>query len=318
MKTKFIAIIVLISTNLLLGQSYIPIINLENEWNILVVDDYFGPGHTEKTWCTYKQIIGDTITIDNLVYNQIKVIKDNDCIQRENGNSLYYTDFLLREDTLNKQVFLLEENSNSSFEKLLYDFSLKPNDTIIYYFNGTNEPHYFLKVDSIKNIDFGNGFKTNIFYNSIKFAHEIEYSKCCTWVEGVGGYEGIRSYELEGTVGSNIYSSLLCFKKNGDLIYMNPDYETCDENYNGVKEIGYKKLKILTNPVTNYLSVELPEDEFWISYLITDISGKLILSDKIHTQNNLFINVAELQSGLYFIQVKNGQGKFAIGKFIVD
>ena len=52
MKIKFIAIIVLISTNLLLGQSYIPMTVKGNHWSILDIDNSFSPEHPKKTWKT--------------------------------------------------------------------------------------------------------------------------------------------------------------------------------------------------------------------------------------------------------------------------
>jgi len=71
--------------------------------------------------------------------------------------------------------------------------------------------------------------------------------------------------------------------------------------------------------VNDNLSVELPEEDLWTDYVITNISGKNILSNNIkNSLINLNINVYKLQSGLYFVRVKNRKGKFAIGKFIVD
>ena len=305
MKTKFIAIIVLISTNLLLGQSYIPMIVEGNQWNVLYIDDSFSPEHPEKTWETVKYNVGTKVLIDSVFYQKIKF-----------GDNSY---FLIHEDTIEKKVYFRHDINGDVWDELLYDFSMKPNDTMVYYSNQKNgDIHYVIRVDSIRDISIGTGFKTREFYYSCRPIWESEFHPCGNWIEGMGTFYGINPKQKIGITGDDLWSELLCFKKNNELIYMNPDYDSCDENSNSVDEIGYKKLKILNNPVDNYLSVELPENEFWTDYLITNISGKVILSNNIKSQNNLNINVSKLQSGLYFIRVNNGKGRFSIGKFIVN
>jgi hypothetical protein len=306
MKTKYFTIIVLFSTNLLLGQSYIPMLVEENQWNVMYYDGSFGPEHPYDTWETIKYNVGDDVNIDGLNYIEIN---------NDNGIQLY------REDTTEKKIYLRHETDDESWDELLYDFSMKLGDTLNYYQNHKDgEIHYTIRVDSIVNIELGNGFKTRKFYNSCKVAGwENEFHHCGNWIEGMGTFHGIYPIQKIGITGNYITITLLCFKKNDELIYMNPDFESCDENSNAINEIGYKRLKILTNPVNDNLSVELPEEEVWTDYVITNISGKNILSNNIKKSLiNLNINVYKLQSGLYFVRVKNRKGKFAIGKFIVD
>ncbi len=307
MKTKFIAIIVLISTNLLLGQSYIPMIVKGNQWNVLYIDNSFSPEHPKKTWNTVESNVGAKVLLDSVTYYKIRV---------DSGNN---SDLLISEDTIDKKVFLRHDVGGDVWDELLYDFSMKPNDTMVYYSNQKNgDIHYVIRVDSIRDISIGSGFKTREFYNSCRPIWEPEFHPCGNWIEGIGTFYGINPKQKIGIDGDYLIKTLLCFKKNDELFYMNPDYDSCDENSNSVDEIGYKKLKILNNPVDNYLSVELPEEEFWTDYLITSISGKVILLNNIKSQNNLNINVSKLQSGLYFIRVNNGKGRFSIGKFIVN
>jgi len=307
MKIKFIAIIVLISTNLLLGQSYIPMTVKGNHWSILDIDNSFSPEHPKKTWKTEKYTVGAKVLLDSVIYS--KIIYDT-------GDNSY---FLIREDTIDKTIYFRHNVEGDVWDELLYDFSMKPNDTMVYYINQKNgEIHYVIRVDSIKDIKIGSSFETREFYNSCRPIWEPEFQPCGSWIEGMGTFWGINPRLKIGITGDDIWSELLCFKKNNELIYMNPNYESCDENSDAINEIGYKRLKILTNPVNDNLSVELPDDEFWTDYLITNISGKVVLSNNVKSQNNLNINLSKLQSGLYFIHVNNGKGRFAIGKFIVN
>jgi len=304
MKTKYFSIIVLFSANLLLGQSYIPMLVEGNQWNVMYYDESYSPEHTHDTWETIKYKVGDDVNIDGLNYIEIK---------NDNGKQLY------REDTTEKKIYLRHETDYGNWDELLYDFSMKPGDTLNYYQNHKDgEIHYTTRVDSIVNIELGNGFKTRKFYNSCKVdVWGNEFHSCGDWVEGMGTLQGLYPIQRIGITGNYITITLLCFKKNDELIYMNPEYESCDEN-SAINEIGYKRLKILTNPVNDNLSVELPDDEFWTNYLITNISGKVVLSNNVDSQINLNINVSKLQSGLYFIHVNNGKGRYAIGKFIVN
>jgi len=303
MKKILIAIITILSSNILIGQSYIPMIVEGNQWNVMYYDESFGPDHPQDTWETIKYNVGDEVTIDGVNYIEIK---------NDNGQKLY------REDTTEKKIYLRHKTDDESWDELLYDFSMKPGDTLNYYQNHKDgEIDYTIRVDSIVNFELGNGFKTTKFYISCKASLEDEFQRCGNWIEGMGTFHGI--YPIQNMLtGNYITITLLCFKKNDELIYMNPDYESCDENYIATTEIAYKRLKILTNPVNKYLPIELPEEGLWSDYMITNISGKIVLSNNIKLQNNLNINVSKLQSGLYFIQINQDKGNFAIGKFIVN
>ena len=68
MKSKYFTIIVLFSTNLLLGRSYIPTLVKGNQWNVMYYDESFDPEHTRDTWETIKYKVGADIIIDGLNY----------------------------------------------------------------------------------------------------------------------------------------------------------------------------------------------------------------------------------------------------------
>ncbi|MEO1259203.1 MAG: T9SS type A sorting domain-containing protein [Bacteroidota bacterium] len=71
------------------------------------------------------------------------------------------------------------------------------------------------------------------------------------------------------------------------------------------------EINIFPNPVTDYLSfsyLEKTEEQF--SILIYDTNGKMILNNKLNTENK--INLIDLSSGIYFIQIKNEMGEFIL------
>ena len=71
MKNLMIAIIFLLSVNTIFSQSYIPILQKANQWNLVYVDNSFSPEHTFKTWQTIKCQISDSIVIDGIQYLKV-------------------------------------------------------------------------------------------------------------------------------------------------------------------------------------------------------------------------------------------------------
>ncbi len=299
MKNLMITIIFLLSINTIFSQSYIPLLQKANQWNLLYVDDSFSPEHTFKTWQTIKCQISDSIVIDGIQYLKV--------------GGYYY-----REDTTEKKIYLRHETEEDAWDELLYDFGMMSNDTMVYYRNSKDgEIHYVIRVDSIRNITLGTEFKTREYYISCKSDWIPEFNGCGSWIEGIGSFQGLNPKLKIGIDGDDFWHELLCFSKNGNLIYLNPEYESCDENYNAVNENPYQKINILANPVSEKLEIELPDDISWDSYVITGISARVLLSNKVNNQPKLTIDVSSLHFGIYFIRLSKGDGKIAVGKFVV-
>ncbi len=196
---------------------------------------------------------------------------------------------------------------------------MMPNDTMVYYRNKKNgEIQYVIILDSIRNITLGTDFKTREYYISCKSDWIPEFNGCGSWIEGIGSFQGLNPKLKIGIDGDDFWHELLCFSKNGNLIYLNPEYESCDENYNAVNENPYQKINILANPVSEKLEIELPDDISWDSYVITGISERVLLSNKVNNQPKLTIDVSSLYFGIYFIRLSKGDGKIAVGKFVVE
>ncbi len=279
-----------------------------NQWNVLHIDDTFTPEHPKKTWKTAKLNVDDEVVLDGVTYCKIKSYW---------GNNSYF--LIMREDTLNKKIYRRHSVEGEVWEELLYDFSMKANDTMVYYKNYKGgDISYVIRVDSIREVKIGDNFETREFFNSCRAGWESEFTPCGNWIEGMGTYYGLNPRQSIGIVGDSKSRELLCFKKDGELVYMNSNYETCNENSNAVFESEFDKFKIYQNPVSDYLSIDLPAGYCTSSYLITDVSGRLVLSDKIISQNNITIDVSQLQPGLYLIKFCNGRGKNATGKFVVN
>jgi Secretion system C-terminal sorting domain len=73
-------------------------------------------------------------------------------------------------------------------------------------------------------------------------------------------------------------------------------------------------LKLFPNPVTSILHFNL-ENETSVSIVITDVLGKVVLSETTQTNSILIEN---LTSGIYFLTVKTQSGAVAKVKFIKE
>lgn len=68
-----------------------------------------------------------------------------------------------------------------------------------------------------------------------------------------------------------------------------------------LKDLERLPAKIFPNPVANTLSIQVENNQEFVSYKIYDISGRLLLSKRGENLENL--NVSVLSSGLYFLQL---------------
>ncbi len=281
---KAITIILVLITNMVFAQEYIPILKEGNQWNVIKINDYWGPGHLEKTWETTKLTIGDTIVENGTVFH--KILNEED--------SVFY---LINEDVENRKVYFGED--------LIYDFSFNVGDTMDYY-NKWNELELTLRVDSITEYILEDGSITREFHNSCKDAGSSNYRKECeNWIEGIGGYIGINSRPSQQLVGAPIWSSLLCFKNDTELLYMNTEYNTCDENYTKVEIVEEQSIFIYPNPVTSELLVKLDNIRTYNKITITDLLGIIIYSKRIKSEPEITIDVTTFKKGIYFLTVEN-------------
>jgi aminopeptidase N len=94
----------------------------------------------------------------------------------------------------------------------------------------------------------------------------------------------------------------------------------------GIKEVPQSevnKISVYPNPAKNALTVDLASVKKEIvkasSIVITDISGKVVFTEKLNDQQEtLKINTGNFSNGFYFITVKNSDKKIAAGKFVVS
>lgn len=82
------------------------------------------------------------------------------------------------------------------------------------------------------------------------------------------------------------------------------------------QETSNNFISLYPNPSTSYIKVN-SEKDFGKSMIdITDVSGRIVLTQRSDDLNQTIINTANLNSGIYFLNIKFGNNKSLVKKFI--
>ena len=185
---------------------YYPIVEDGKQWNVLFSYPWNPPEPQHKYTDIYK-IEGDTL-VDGVSYKVMYTTRNEDLT----GWSVCG---VIRE-TEDRQV--LYRRDGSSYDEILYDFSMEVGDTII--MNGSGfYPDWMFVVET--NEIFINGEPRK------QIVLEYSWGDQEVWIEGIGSLYGIiDSGSLFLTGGS---TNLLCYYEDGDLIWQNttPGYDEC-------------------------------------------------------------------------------------------
>ena len=268
----------------------------------------------QSTIHTIYAVKGDSVCKWN-VYNKYDIAKDT------NLNLTQFSFYaLVREDGATKRIYGIKHNTN--VERLLYDFSLNVNDTLSVYsfdFSFTNDKHKNV-VTSIDSILVNSVYRKRFNLTSINYTIQ----PCMTeqWVEGIGSLYGLFYSGISDFCVTDFYFPvLLCQKQKGILNYIYNACNTCFANpCLGVwlKELDLEKnnLKVYPNPANSILNLELSKFIGKENYniKIINIIGETIFEDKSVEE----INVSELKSGIYFLQLYYKKKLISVAKIIKE
>ena len=135
---------------------------------------------------------------------------------------------------------------------------------------------------------------------------QIDADTVC-WIDGIGS---LMDFEQGLPCLFDWYAMLLCSYYDGDLIYMNPDVDTCWVNTTAVNEIQFQTISVFPNPFDNQVTVNT--DAAPISrIIISDMTGRIVYvgnEDKIKTD--------QISPGYYTLVVTFNDGTKAGRKLI--
>ncbi|MFI5204640.1 MAG: T9SS type A sorting domain-containing protein [Flavobacteriales bacterium] len=203
----------------------------------------------------------------------------------------------IRQDTLVKKVFFVAPGDTT--EELLYDFTLQVGDTVQGYL--TSPPYPNDTVISIDSVLIGSSYRKRWFINSCYPIYLIE---------GIGSTYGLIEYSPNCLPDAWTYS-LTCFQQNGQTLY--PNTSTTCELITSVNPANENENKITVFPNPSNGSVTVQFDQTIEIIQLTDLTGKIILNQKLNSQTSFQID--HLLSGTYILTTidnKNRLSKFKI------
>lgn len=278
------------------GQEYKPLLDDYNEWHVTTC--FFGC-LTDKYYTN-----GDTL-VDG---NDYKVLDGFHYISRT---------FLLREELLERKVYLNFVQDAGNTEYLLYDFSLNVGDS--FEMNNPISPFpehaglYDLDSIILRPLVDGNDYRH--FYFSPSPTNTISTTNA-VWVEGAGSLSLINA--PSGFPDINEAGHLSCFFKNGESYYSNLDsIDACEPLIVlGMNEFNFSLDEVIVSTSTNHCQLDNIERVKFID--LYDINGRRIESFTNHGNKSMHFDVSDLTSGIYIIIVNTQQFKKKTFKIVID
>ncbi len=261
-------------------QDYYPLVQENNEWNVLqVIFEGGNPWDTTFYTQTYR-IAGDTM-INELAYKKVFISEEEIPVNWEYEGSIREED---------EKVWYVSHFNNE--EILIYDFTLNVGDTMVF----QNQP--YMVVDSIAFHEIAGIERKHIYFSYIDFSPYKEL-----WIEGIGSNYGVLSSGSGGSVGG--WTWFLCMSENGELIYMNPDYNSCFLISTEINETKSLDFNIFPNPTTGLLKIENLNNVTINSIRLVDSFGQTKKTFKIN-QTSLDLTSIVIGSYLLIIDTENG------------
>lgn len=280
----------------LFGQSYNPMLGSINEWQFTTcnfgctTDIYFTDGDTVVNSKTYKILDG---------YHYI------------NRN------LLLRENEIEKKVYLTITEPQYLEDLLLYDFSLKVGDTIEMLNPITPFPHsggYFI-LDSINTMPLTDGNPYRHFYFTPTLSNTIS-TQNAVWIEGVGSLSIINA--PGGHPDINGVGHLSCSFLNMELRYSNLDsIKACVPVHLNIGDFLSEKneLQLFAQSEKNRF-ILIPAESIK-EVIVFDLSGKKLNTLSFFAQNQIALDLSELRPGIYILKVNLTDFKTRTFKVII-
>ena len=294
-KLTFIAI--LLACCSVFGQDYKPLLDTYNEWHITTC--YFGC-LTDKYFTA-----GDTL-VDG---NDYKVLDGYHYISRT---------FLLREELLDRKVYMKIVTPSGSNEFLLYDFSMMIGDSID--MKNPLTPFYenagYYRLDSIIPRPLVNGNDYRHFYLSPAPSNTIS-SINATWVEGAGSLSIINA--PGGNPDINGVGQLSCSFKNSIPFYTNLDsIDSCEPVIVlGGNDFNKQLNEVLVNTLINdtYCTITNVQNARFID--VYDLNGRKLIGYLNNGKREINLDVSVLKSGLYILVLNTNQFEKRVFKVVV-
>lgn len=281
------------------GQEYVMFPETNAIWN-----EIFISVQPAERWTYQYGVWGDTV-INNVQYHKIYRLADT--LFPVTGGEFYGA---IRED--NRRIYVIGFNAaypgSGEGEVVLYDFTKNVGDTVFVGQDGTG-PEGYLVVDHIDSVLIDNNYRKTFSFTSMGDYY---------WIEGIGSTRGLFSPVIGITTGYQFWH-LICHDQDGDVKYLNPEYNTCFPILEGVdnNENADRNVAVTPNPVTSQSVVRFdnPDRSLQI-FRIYSLTGQVVMVREISDKSQIILSRADFKPGLYFYSI-NGYNQIHLsGKII--
>lgn len=278
---------------LVTGQDYVPFPFQKASWNIYLESTCDNDSPPDTLLLRYF-ILGDTIIKDKAYYKLF--VESGDTINptlraiggmREEGKRVYYYG-----------PGILGSESDEEF--LLYDFNAQIDDTIKHSLNGSRKS-IVLDIDSIQ---VGSQYRKRYKVDNGWYYQNPDYL-----IEGIGSVvNGLLGHISDIPTCGSHYWEHVCYKENGQVVYLNPSYTDCyaGVNISSIETIVEDKVKNYPNPFSESIQLENLLGEFILSISVYNSAGQLILDREISETNSQVLVPGP--AGIYIAVIKAVDG----------
>jgi hypothetical protein len=292
MKKFFFIIFLLVASTGLQSQDYHKLIRAGTYWDqyTVVLPEICYTTITRFSFADSDTILGGVAYRKNICYHFQAVNPGPLCPPYVIDNVPFTSYSFLREDTVNRKVYIYCQGCFPVKDQLFYDFSLSVGDTLKSFVQTLyGEP---LVLTSLDTVTLANGESRRRF----GFANSPDNMN---YIEGIGGPQGIDAAIVPGI---ESYGGYFCVSQNGINLWGN----NCSNYFVGLQEKKNEAPELYPNPAHDKLTIHLdgrnPNAEFSISTIL----GKEILKTRLNQTDNS-ISLLQITPGVYIYQVTSGQ-----------
>jgi hypothetical protein len=181
-------------------------------------------------------------------------------------------------------------------ETVIYDFSLEVGDVFIEF--GMEQT-----VTSIDSVELNDGRKHK----------RITFNDRTRIIEGLGNDFSDPFHMLYGQETMASVATLMCCHVNGELLYLNPDYQDCEGNKVSNEFIGDNPQKSSVTVTDGSLHVTFGGDALF-NVTVYNMQGVMMKQQKA-SRHEATIPVQNLTQGVYVVQITSG-GHTGVHRFI--
>ena len=275
------------------AQEWMSLLKDNSEWNIL----WQSTGVPTPELITESLVISGDTLIDGELYKKV-LRKLSSETQYWHGSMEYDLYGIIKEEESGKVFYKPKEQE---VEYLLYDFGMNVNDTAVMYWCQNPNCEVHVRIDSIATQHIA-GSERKVFYVSSKDMYS-DWIWLNTWVEGIGAMEGLLYSCHVVSAGGITLHELLCYHEDGELVWQNPNYNTClidpESIQDNTEESG---LQVYPNPARDRVVIEGMEA---VEVMVYNTFGQMVKC--VRGTNE--IDVEGLAEGVYLLRITDADGR---------